>query len=75
MHFYYFVGVWRAAAGVYGGQDLCVAWVSQNSANINGAAERKVKISIVLEAKNIYINSVSLAVDWCVHVCLCVFVF
>lgn len=36
-------GVWRAGAGAPRGQDLRVARVPQNTANITGAAERTVK--------------------------------
>lgn len=42
MHFAYFVGVQWTGAGVYGGQDFCLAWVSQNPVDVNGATECKV---------------------------------
>lgn len=34
-----FIGLWRPSAGVFGSEDLFMAWISWNSTNINGAAE------------------------------------
>lgn len=36
--------MWRTDAGVYGGQNICMAWVSEVSSIINGTVECKVKL-------------------------------
>lgn len=45
--------MWRTDAGVYGGQNLCVAWLSEHSGLIDGTAECKVKWNSVWEANRL----------------------
>lgn len=41
---FYILGLRRLAEGVLGRGSLCMAWISRNHANLNGAAEHKVNL-------------------------------